>query len=317
MKSLLSTFWWGPDPGERHIHWVSRDILRLLKAQGGRGWRDRWLPSLPHAHPILSKEVQEVNAILATQICDSKMRDRLVWSLASKGVYSVTSGYHWKHSQVFPRLPRASSSVVTITAILWKWVWKLHTPHKLRCFMWKTLLGALPTMECHYFVGQLASCSLSGSCSLEGGFIVGDVVSNISTSVAGFLAAMPSFSVRSVHMHSRSDGHASWDAGTRGGYAGVIIQDSFGNFLNITRKSLCVSSVADAEVVAVQYGSRCLKLGEAFQDCRWSWIPRLANLAADHLASCSCVEMCDVSWVARPPSSLVHVLNKDGLPCPP
>ncbi|CAN6700292.1 unnamed protein product [Malus baccata var. baccata] len=98
-----------------------------------------------------------------------------------------------------------------------------------------------------------------------------------------------------------------------------------------------------AEAVAVQYGCElghelgqthvvlesdsqqsisCLRgsflmLGEAFQDCRWSWIPRLANLAADHLASRSCVEMCDVSWVARPPSSLVHVLNKDGLPCPP
>ncbi|KAM1028932.1 hypothetical protein EV1_041112 [Malus domestica] len=57
-------------------------------------------------------------------------------------------------------------------------------------------------------------------------------------------------------------------------------------------------------------------LGESFQDCRWSWIPRSANTAADSLASHRCVEMCDVSWVNRPASSLVFVLHCDGLPCP-
>ncbi|RXH86973.1 hypothetical protein DVH24_022246 [Malus domestica] len=59
------------------------------------------------------------------------------------------------------------------------------------------------------------------------------------------------------------------------------------------------------------------RLGESFQDCRWSWIPRSANMTADSLASHRCVEMCDVSWVNRPPSSLVFVLHSDGLPCPP
>ncbi|CAN6683746.1 unnamed protein product [Malus baccata var. baccata] len=59
------------------------------------------------------------------------------------------------------------------------------------------------------------------------------------------------------------------------------------------------------------------RLGESFQDCRWSWTPRSANTAADSLASIRCVEMCDVSWVNRPPSSLIFVLHCDGLPCPP
>ncbi|KAM0993800.1 hypothetical protein ACFX2A_009539 [Malus domestica] len=39
--------------------------------------------------------------------------------------------------------------------------------------------------------------------------------------------------------------------------------------------------------------------------------------SADHLASRSNLEMCGIIWVRRPPSSLVHILNKDGLPCPP
>ncbi|KAM2964592.1 hypothetical protein FF2_022358 [Malus domestica] len=60
-----------------------------------------------------------------------------------------------------------------------------------------------------------------------------------------------------------------------------------------------------------------LWLGKSFQGCRWSWVPRLANQLADRLASRSNLEMCGITWVRRPPSSLVHILNKDGLPCPP
>lgn len=148
---------------------------------------DCWLPSLPHAYPILSSEVQisrnitvdslfdpvtevwniefirpfisvqEINAILATSSGDSRMRDKLVWSPAPKDVYFVKSGYHWKCSQVFPRLPHASSSAAIIPAVLWKWEWKLHTPSKLRCFMWKTLHGALPTMVALFHRSSSAS----------------------------------------------------------------------------------------------------------------------------------------------------------------
>ncbi|KAM1756684.1 hypothetical protein FF1_005875 [Malus domestica] len=57
-------------------------------------------------------------------------------------------------------------------------------------------------------------------------------------------------------------------------------------------------------------------LGEDFQNCRWSWVPRSANMAVDALTSRDFAELCDVVWVDRPPSSLVFVLNNDGLPCP-
>lgn len=38
LDSLLSNFWWGHATRERHIHWVSQDILKLPKAQGGMGF---------------------------------------------------------------------------------------------------------------------------------------------------------------------------------------------------------------------------------------------------------------------------------------
>ncbi|KAM0966359.1 hypothetical protein ACFX2C_022127 [Malus domestica] len=51
--------------------------------------------------------------------------------------------------------------------------------------------------------------------------------------------------------------------------------------------------------------------------CHWSWVPKSANMVADRLASSKNSEMSDYTWVERPSSSIVHILNKDSLPCPP
>lgn len=63
--------------------------------------------------------------------------------------------------------------------------------------------------------------------------------------------------------------------------------------------------------------TRILRLRDVFQTCRWSWVPRSTNMAANRLASRSNMKICGSSWVNQPPSSLMHVLNKDDLPCPP
>ena len=41
------------------------------------------------------------------------------------------------------------------------------------------------------------------------------------------------------------------------------------------------------------------------------------NLAADFVARNVSPEMCRFGWVVRSSSSLVGILNKVGLPCPP
>ncbi|CAL2225709.1 unnamed protein product [Prunus armeniaca] len=51
--------------------------------------------------------------------------------------------------------------------------------------------------------------------------------------------------------------------------------------------------------------------------CVWTWIPRTANQVAYHLAMLANSRMSPGIWVNRPLSSLMHILNKDGLPCPP
>ncbi|KAM2016447.1 hypothetical protein ACFX16_046859 [Malus domestica] len=73
------------------------------------------------------------------------------------------------------------------------------------------------------------------------------------------------------------------------------------------------SSVLMAEAIAVLEG--CL-LAKNLHVQEVSWIPRSANMAADFVARFISSEMCGFSWVDRPPSSLVGILNKDGPLCP-
>ncbi|KAK9924550.1 hypothetical protein M0R45_032915 [Rubus argutus] len=54
-----------------------------------------------------------------------------------------------------------------------------------------------------------------------------------------------------------------------------------------------------------------------FSQIRWSWASREVNQAADCLASFARRRLCAEAWVDRPPTSLVFILSKDGLPCPP
>ncbi|CAN6543868.1 unnamed protein product [Malus baccata var. baccata] len=150
---------------------------------------------------------------------------------------------------------------------------------------------------------------------------------------------------------------ASWSLTTHSGFAEVVIWDANGLFMAVGRYAFSSPSVDAAEATALLRGcelgsslgfqsvilesdshesidwlsgavdvgsweafpvlTRVKLVCEAFQFCRWSWVPRIANGAADFLASRGFPEMGSRVWVDRPPSSLVFVLNKDGLPCPP
>ncbi|KAH0972891.1 hypothetical protein GBA52_025047 [Prunus armeniaca] len=63
--------------------------------------------------------------------------------------------------------------------------------------------------------------------------------------------------------------------------------------------------------------SRIHECNFIFSNCNWAWTGRKNNEAADHLASLALSRSSPEVWVSRPPTSLVHILNRDGLPCPP
>ncbi|KAM2750524.1 hypothetical protein EV2_029295 [Malus domestica] len=123
---------------------------------------------------------------------------------------------------------------------------------------------------------------------------------------------------------------ASWSRLNNSRFVAVVAQDARGEFIAAARYHISASCVAMAEALALLCGcelangnweafpilANAWDLGETFQNCRWSWVPRSANMAADSLASFCNLEMCNVVWVNRPPSSLIFVLNNDGIPCP-
>ncbi|CAN6555410.1 unnamed protein product [Malus baccata var. baccata] len=136
--------------------------------------------------------------------------------------------------------------------------------------------------------------------------------------------------------------NASWNARECVGFVGVVARDDHGRFVAACRKNISASSVALAEAMAILQGcslgrymgwndiiiesdsldsvsclqdlnsmgswdafpflAKCTSMEKAFQDCRWSWVPRSANKAADSLASRQCRE--------RGPISIQHGIRK-------
>ncbi|KAL6219446.1 hypothetical protein ACLB2K_007205 [Fragaria x ananassa] len=54
-----------------------------------------------------------------------------------------------------------------------------------------------------------------------------------------------------------------------------------------------------------------------FNRVNWSWISRLANFAADHVANLTKFRVCIGDWYSNPPPSLMHILLYDAQTDPP
>ncbi|XP_021834215.1 uncharacterized protein LOC110774005 [Prunus avium] len=59
------------------------------------------------------------------------------------------------------------------------------------------------------------------------------------------------------------------------------------------------------------------RLSSWFTSVKWEWVSRQANQAAHAAAALSNMRVRTMRWASQPPPSLVQVLAKDGLPCPP
>ncbi|KAM1042497.1 hypothetical protein PS2_033669 [Malus domestica] len=102
------------------------------------------------------------------------------------------------------------------------------------------------------------------------------------------------------------------ELGTSLGFQSVILESDSRESIDWLSGAVDVGSWEAYPVL-----TRVKLVSEDFQFCRWSWVPRTANGVADFLAPRGFQEIGSRVWVDKPPSSLVLVLNKDGLPCPP
>lgn len=81
--------------------------------------------------------IGDANAILATNVPQQQVADRVVWSKSNDGVYSVKTGYREWQNQV-------TGSSLSMQSAGWNRLWRLALPHKIKIFVWRLCRDNIP-----------------------------------------------------------------------------------------------------------------------------------------------------------------------------
>ena len=105
----------------------------------------------------------EVDTILSIPLSYSFPDDKLIWLGNKRGVFTVRSAYYMALLLV-ETCNEGESSVGDPRTLLWKKVWHLNLPEKIRIFAWQACMNTLPTMQ-HL---KVRGVNINGSCPLCG-----------------------------------------------------------------------------------------------------------------------------------------------------
>lgn len=92
-------------------------------------------------------DAQTVHDILRIPVRRNLITDKLIWTSTSSGQYTVHSGYHAIRGAERETRTLSASSSYQVPPQLWKRIWKLHLPPKLKIFCWNICHNALPTKD--------------------------------------------------------------------------------------------------------------------------------------------------------------------------
>ena len=87
----------------------------------------------------------EAKTILNIPISYNLPDDKIIWAANKKGVFSVKSAYYVALNMV-DNSEEGESSCGDPRERLWKKVWHLNIPSKIKIFAWRAFVDALPTM---------------------------------------------------------------------------------------------------------------------------------------------------------------------------
>lgn len=107
--------------------------------QSSKSWKEKEIRAL------VSKE--EADQILSIPISQNGKMDYLIWHPNSSGIYLVKSGYHIALAEHNAKLPSKASSSFEPPKSLWKFIWNLKVPPKLKHLWWKACCNFLATKE--------------------------------------------------------------------------------------------------------------------------------------------------------------------------
>ena len=88
----------------------------------------------------------EADTILSIPLSYSLPDDKLIWMGNKRGEFSVRSAYNVA-LPIVETNHESESSTGDLWTALWKKVWHLNLPAKIRIFSWQAWMNALPTMQ--------------------------------------------------------------------------------------------------------------------------------------------------------------------------
>jgi hypothetical protein len=107
----------------------------------------------------------DVNRILQIPLHNRGFDDFVAWGFTNNSKYTVRSGYHlqWRHqfgaSASHLALPGSS-----VNNPMWKTLWKIVVPSKIKILIWRALHGILP-LKCilaNRHIGTSSECPICG-----------------------------------------------------------------------------------------------------------------------------------------------------------
>ena len=106
----------------------------------------------------------EAKTILKIPLSRTLLEDKIIWIENRHGELSIKSAYHIAHSLIEANDPGESSSGDPCKP-LWKWLWLLNLPAKIKVFAWRACVNGLPTMEAIFSKGisQSMACLVCGN----------------------------------------------------------------------------------------------------------------------------------------------------------
>jgi hypothetical protein len=87
----------------------------------------------------------DVQRILNIPLATGMMQDFVAWHFNKSGTFSVKSAFYieWEHQHGL-KLRRTSAYGSSSNLPVWKTLWSLHVPAKVKIHCWRSLLGAIP-----------------------------------------------------------------------------------------------------------------------------------------------------------------------------
>ena len=131
----------------------------------------------------------DADTILSIPLCSSWPDDKLIWHYTNHGRFTVKSAYQLQLSQ---RSAGGGSTSNPQTEI-WKLIWQLNIPPRIRVFAWRMCQGALPTKEnlAKRIPSQLMNCAICGDlCESEPHILLYCPLAQAVWSTSGFVQTL-------------------------------------------------------------------------------------------------------------------------------